>query len=64
MSYFGTMIYIADRDIEDLIKELQGIKKAYKNKKVRIGFRVCNNECDGMHKECNCDVYSLQIEDK
>lgn len=63
MSYFGPMIYVGNRCIEDLIKELQGIKKTHKNRKVRVGFRICDNECD-MFGDCNCDAYSLQVEEK
>ena len=64
MSYFEeTTIYVGNRHIESLIKELLGIKKTYKNKKVSIGSRICDNECD-MYGQCDCDVYSLNIEDK
>jgi len=63
MSYFGPFIYISNRPIKDIIKELQGYQKAHKNKKVSIGTRICTNECD-MHGECTCDTYSLEIKDK
>lgn len=63
MSYFGSFIHISNRPIKDIVKELRGYKKAYKNKEVFIGARVCTNEC-GMHGECTCDTYSIETKEK
>lgn len=63
MSYFGLTLYVGNRAIEDLIKELQKIKKENKGKKITIGDRICDNECD-MYGECTCNVYSIHIEGK
>lgn len=64
MSYTGTVLHVGNKDVDALIKDLEKLKKKHKGKKIKIGYRVCNNECDswGTEYECNCDTYSVEIE--
>lgn len=63
MSYTGTVLHVGNKDVDALIKDLEKLKKKHKGKKIKIGYRVCDNECDmNGPGACECDCYAIEIE--